>query len=260
MIAAPTASGYGAGLSGRAPVTEATRGKRQKPMKAASTPPTPRGRRTRQALVDGARKVFQEQGYLGARVTDIAEVANVAIGTFYNYFDSREDIFHAVVEDIGDEFDFPDHEWDPAEPPSNSHAVERIEASNRYFLQTYKRTAALVASIEQAATVEADARQMRRQLRNRTVSRAERSLRRLQEAGLADPKLDAHCAASALASMTSNFAFSWLVLGEPFDEEVAAATLTRLWARAVGLDPDDVGEAQRTDRPRDREGGRRKSS
>lgn len=35
--------------------------------------------------------------------------------------------------------------------------------------------------------------------------------------------------------MVENFARSWLLHGEAFDREVAIATLTRLWAQAIGL-------------------------
>ena len=67
------------------------------------------------------------------------------------------------------------------------------------------------------------------------VERAERGLILLQSEGRADPTLDAHVAASALGGMVENFARSWFLHGEVFDREVAIATLTRLWAQAIGL-------------------------
>lgn len=57
---------------------------------------------------------------------------------------------------------------------------------------------------------------------------------------MADRRLDPTCAASALGSMADNFAYVWLVLGEPFEEDVAVNTISRLWAQAIGLVvPDD---------------------
>jgi hypothetical protein len=35
--------------------------------------------------------------------------------------------------------------------------------------------------------------------------------------------------------MISNFAYWWLAGGDSYDAEAAAATLTSIWARAVGL-------------------------
>src|SRR4051794_2983245 len=60
-------------------------------------PLTPRGRRTRSALVSAARAVFERDGFVGARVTDIAAHAGVAHGTFYTYFDSKEAVFRDVI-------------------------------------------------------------------------------------------------------------------------------------------------------------------
>ncbi|MGH2927257.1 MAG: TetR family transcriptional regulator, partial [Solirubrobacteraceae bacterium] len=52
-----------------------------------------RGVRTRAALIDAARRVFERDGYLEARVADIAAAAGVAHGSFYTYFDSKDDVF-----------------------------------------------------------------------------------------------------------------------------------------------------------------------
>ena len=41
--------------------------------------------------------------------------------------------------------------------------------------------------------------------------------------------------ASALGSMVDRSAYVWLVLGEPYDEEIAVAQLTRLYANALGM-------------------------
>jgi hypothetical protein len=53
--------------------------------------------------------------------------------------------------------------------------------------------------------------------------------------GLIDRTLDPYVAAHALVSMIDNFSYLWFVLGEPFEEEVALATLTRLWTSALRI-------------------------
>ena len=52
----------------------------------------------RAALLDAAREVFAEYGYPGTGVRDIVRRTDLASGTFYNYFDSKEAIFAAVLE------------------------------------------------------------------------------------------------------------------------------------------------------------------
>ena len=44
-------------------------------------------------LLDAATKLFTENGYKKTKVSQITKEANVGTGTFYNYFDSKDDIF-----------------------------------------------------------------------------------------------------------------------------------------------------------------------
>ena len=66
-------------------------------------PTAKRSRRTpaqrRAELVDAADAVFMEKGYAEATVSDITSRAGSSHGTFYVYFDSKEDVFDAVAQD-----------------------------------------------------------------------------------------------------------------------------------------------------------------
>lgn len=53
--------------------------------------------RTRAALLSAARGLFAEQGPEGTTITEIAERADTAVGSFYNYFDGKEDLLAALV-------------------------------------------------------------------------------------------------------------------------------------------------------------------
>ena len=64
------------------------------------SPCSQRGTRTRASLVAAARAVFERDGYLASRVTDIADEARVAHGTFYTYFDSKDEVFAAVLHEL----------------------------------------------------------------------------------------------------------------------------------------------------------------
>lgn len=52
-------------------------------------------------LFDAAAKVVGEVGYSNAMVAMITSRANVAQGTFYNYFDSRQDLFDQLLPAMG---------------------------------------------------------------------------------------------------------------------------------------------------------------
>lgn len=54
----------------------------------------------RAKLLDAARKVFAEKGLGAATARDIVRETDLATGTFYNYFDDKEDAFRAVLGDF----------------------------------------------------------------------------------------------------------------------------------------------------------------
>ena len=55
---------------------------------------------TKSALLEAARSVLQEHGYARSTVAQIARAAGRAHGTFYLYFNNREDIYSTLLEDM----------------------------------------------------------------------------------------------------------------------------------------------------------------
>lgn len=62
---------------------------------------TPRGQRTRAALIAAAEQVFGEHGFERASIVDITQAAGVAQGTFYIYFKDKTTLFRQLVDDLG---------------------------------------------------------------------------------------------------------------------------------------------------------------
>jgi len=60
-------------------------------------PKTARGRQTRDKLLQAAEVEFGKQGFHDASVSGITHNAGVALGTFYTYFESKEEIYRALV-------------------------------------------------------------------------------------------------------------------------------------------------------------------
>lgn len=77
------------------------------PVRAPSGIPVPEaeGRRdrtkaaNRAAILEAGRAVFAELGYEVTTVRDIIRRTDLASGTFYNYFKSKEEVFHALHDD-----------------------------------------------------------------------------------------------------------------------------------------------------------------
>lgn len=195
----------------------------------SAVPLTDRGRRTRDALIVAARGVFEERGYDGTRMSDIAEAAGVSHGTVYTWFATKDAVLMAVVDSLVDDL------YASLSTPDDGDPVRRIERANRSYLDAYRAHARLLEVVEQAATTDESFRAVLAGLRAAHVDRVAATLRHLQADGLARADLDAHVAAAALCAMVEGFARHWFGRGEAHDEDVAVRTLTTLWAASLGL-------------------------
>jgi len=57
---------------------------------------------TRKALFDAAAKIVGKHGYEGASIAKITARAKVAQGTFYNYFETRQDLLDQLLPEMGE--------------------------------------------------------------------------------------------------------------------------------------------------------------
>lgn len=63
-------------------------------------PRTARGRKTLRAILDAAAAEFGEKGFHEGSISGITRRAGVALGSFYTYFDSKDEVFRALVRDL----------------------------------------------------------------------------------------------------------------------------------------------------------------
>ncbi|MBD0324262.1 MAG: helix-turn-helix transcriptional regulator, partial [Aldersonia sp.] len=64
---------------------------------------TPKGRRTEAACHRAARQVFAEKGFLNAKIADIAATAGRSAGSFYNYYDNKQQLLEALLADFNND-------------------------------------------------------------------------------------------------------------------------------------------------------------
>ena len=215
------------------------------PSPVPGLPTTERGRRMRARLLEAAREVFERDGFLEARVTDISAAAGVAHGSFYTYFGSKTEIFRALVAATMDELYASlgtGHGTPGGGGPHGGDrprdAVRRIDRANRRFVAMYRQNTALMALFEQVTTFDPEVRALRQSARERMVGRVAHSIAQLQAEGHVPTDLDAEYSAHALVAMVNGLVHYWLVLGADFDEDRLVATMTGLWARSLGLPAD----------------------
>ena len=198
-------------------------------------PRSRKGARTRARLLKAAKEVFEEDGFLEARISDIAERANLSHGSFYHYFESKEDIFREVAEAVEEQLSAPLgcvilDSSSPATPQ------ERIREAIRLHMESYRREARIMGVIEEVSRYDDHVGAVRMKRHQQYHQQVASSIRQLQQHGLADPDLDPKIAAAALGAMTVRFPEMWLVEGYlncNFDKGVDQ--LTRVFINALGL-------------------------
>ena len=197
-------------------------------------PLTERGRRTRENLLAAGRRVFEERGYANTRMSDIAKAAGVSHGTVYTWFDDKESLLRALVDDIVTEVFAALAIGDDVPEPE-----QRMLEANRRYLAAYRRHGRMLEVVEEAAATDARYRDALAGVRRDHVGRVTRDIARLQRDGIAEPDVDPAVAAGALCAMVEGFGRHWYGRGEQavstHDDETAVETLTRLWARGLGI-------------------------
>jgi AcrR family transcriptional regulator len=202
-----------------------------------TTPSSSRGRRTRTAIVQAAREVFEEKGFDEARIADITARADTAYGSFYTYFDSKEAVFRELARDLAGAIftasrasDLPD-----ASPE------DKIRHTTRLYLETFAENARLMSVFEQVAAHDEYFRTLLLEVRGMFVDRIAGGTRRLQEQGLAAGDLDPATCAHLLGGMIENIGRMMYTYGERHDLDHLLDEATALWARAIGLRPGPAG-------------------
>jgi len=81
--------------------------------------------RRRQRLIDAARQIIADEGVSALTIGHVTEVADMAVGSFYTYFDSKDDLLEAAVWDVFQQLASPEP---PASLPPNplDHAYNAI--------------------------------------------------------------------------------------------------------------------------------------
>src|ERR687885_360400 len=78
--------------------------------------------RTEAAILDAAERHFLARGYEAARVDEIAAEADVAVGSIYNHFESKEGLYASLLERSLTTFEA----YMEAEVPEGMSPIEKV--------------------------------------------------------------------------------------------------------------------------------------
>ncbi len=210
-----------------------------------SGPRSRKGIETRARLLGAAKEVFERDGFLDARISDIAEKAGLSHGSFYHYFESKEEVFREVAAAVEERLREPLYSV-ILDSSSTAPPFQRIHEGIRRNLESYRDEARIMGVIEQVSRFDDELRASRNERHRVSSAQIADSIRRLQRHGLADEQLDPEIAAAGLGAMTYRFPEMWFVQGlVDCDFDAGVEQLTRLFVNALGLP-----EASATTAPR----------
>jgi AcrR family transcriptional regulator len=116
------------------------------------TPRTARGRATLRKLLDAAAIEFGERGFHEASISGITRRAGTALGSFYTYFDSKDEIFRALVQDMSAQVG----KHAAAAMQEASGALDRERAALKGFLEFAREHKEIYRIIDEAEFVDSE--------------------------------------------------------------------------------------------------------
>lgn len=88
----------------------------------------------RQRILDAAKSLLSTTDYESIQIRDVAAEANVALGTLYRYFSSKEHLYANVVYDWSVPFNSADQSW-----TEGLSTTERVQQRMRSALAAFER-------------------------------------------------------------------------------------------------------------------------
>ena len=209
---------------------------------SGKAPKTAKGHRTRAKILDAALAVMARDGFLAARIQDVATEAGVALGTVYTYFDDKSDLLAALVDEVA-----PDLFAGSRQHFDRTTEAEVMYAAVYRYLDTYRRHRDLFELLAQATIVDERFRDYWFAWRGRVMEGMRRGFTAAKKTGDLDVPGDVVLWASAIGGLVHNYATVWFGTmegerhdGKPFRENVtveeSALLLTRIIVRALNLE------------------------
>lgn len=185
---------------------------------------------TREKLLEAAEEVFATKGYYEAAVDEIVRRSNTSKGSVYFYFPSKESLFLAVVDHLGDRL-IQRVERAVADVSDPRQRLDVALVTTVETLVRHKRLATLLLS--KGFGVGPAFVQKRREVFGRFADRLRELLD--QALGQENAALNTEVVAYAWLGAISEVVVCWLETGKPHPVKESLPTLRRLLLGGVGL-------------------------
>jgi AcrR family transcriptional regulator len=187
-----------------------------------------RGHRTRQKVLNAARKVFVRRGYRAARVEEITKLAQVGYGTFYKYFRNKQDVLEAVMEEVYT------HLQDAGFPAQveASKLEDQIRSCITNYLRVYHKNREVLLALQPASLLSPTISKFLDDMQERNVQWMVRELKSLSSQGW---RIVGNLEVFSLAMLRAvdTVAQDWITRRPHLGLEELSETLCEIWYRAI---------------------------
>lgn len=194
-----------------------------------------KGRQTRRAIEDAARKLFAERGFHGTTLVDITAAAGRSPAVFYRYFDDKEDLLGALAEEFLHEVVQPSglRVHLPESPQDSEFFVTVVSA----YWAMFKPNIGIMVGVDQLAGTLPRFAMLQNQFRQFGIDIVSASVRRAQDHGYASGVRPEHTAL-AIALLFEQFTTVCLRpdsagLGLRLSDDEAVSTLSTIWKKTL---------------------------
>lgn len=199
----------------------------------ASRALTSKGRHTREAIEQAARKLFAERGFHGTTLADITSAAGKSPAVFYRYFADKEDLLAALAESFLHDVVAPSglSVHLPESPDDNAFFTSVVTG----YWNIFKQHIGIMIAVAQLATTQQRFAAVQNEFRRFGMDIVAASVRRAQEQGYGSELNPQHTAA-AIALLFENFTTVFVGqsgLGMEISDEDAIATLSTVWKKTL---------------------------
>lgn len=180
--------------------------------------------------------MIAERGFLRTTISEIAAAAGKSSASFYNYYDSKEDL----LEELADEFAH-DTELRQAEHFPATTMQEWMYSAAAAYWNAYKDHLAELVGVFQTAMLDDRFADRWRAIRVVGIEPIRDSIEQAQANGYC-PDIDPWMTAAALGSMFEHFCYVSLAQGgafsdHPVDDEAAIAAMATILFRSIFWKP-----------------------
>ncbi len=194
---------------------------------------TAKGRQTRAAIEQAARKLFAERGFHGTTLADITSAAGKSAAVFYRYFADKEDLLAALAESFLHDIVTPSGLT--VELPESPDDDAFFTAVVTGYWNMFKQNIGIMIAMAQLAATQPRFAAVQNEFRRFGMDIVAASVLRAQQHGYAADLNPEHIAA-ALALLFENFTTVFVgpsVLGVEISDEDAIATLSTVWKKTL---------------------------